>query len=77
VLFRTFAGFHGLLCAQFYAILAQIFQTKQALSLQQGRRQDERPSMLFRTFAVYIKFRFTAKTVALTPLRAVYKTPFF
>jgi hypothetical protein len=59
MLFRTFAGFHGLLCAQFYAILAQILQTKQALSLQQGRRQDERPSMLFRTFAVYITLGFT------------------
>jgi len=28
---------------------------KQALSLQQGRRQDAHPSMLFSTFSVYIK----------------------
>lgn len=53
-LFRTFAGFRGLLCARAYAILAGILQRKQALSLQQGRRQDEHPSMLFRTFAVHI-----------------------
>ena len=34
--------------------IAQNYSIKQALSLQQGRRQDDYPSMLFRTFAVHI-----------------------
>mgnify|MGYP000591956827 CR=1 FL=1 len=56
---RYIAGFRRLLCAPLYAILAEILQIKQALNLRQGRRQDELPSMLFRTFAVYIKLGFS------------------
>ena len=51
------------------AIVSQILETKQALSLQQGRHQDERPSMLFRTFAVCI-------TLGLSPMSAQWITTF-
>lgn len=51
-LFRTFAGLRGLLVAGRWAIVARIFQTKQARSLQQGKLHDEHPTMLFHTFSV-------------------------
>lgn len=75
---RYIAGFRRLLCAPLYAILAEIFQIKQALSLQQGRRQDELPSMLFRTFAVYIKLAMTKTRITLlvvAGLAAAYGLP--
>jgi len=41
------------------ALYSPKFLKKQALSLQLGRHQDERPSMLFRTFAVHITLAIT------------------
>ena len=54
MLFRTFSELGGLLYVWLYAIFVRVLQTIQALSLLQGRRQDERPSILFRIFSVYI-----------------------
>jgi hypothetical protein len=77
MLFSGSAGFHGLLSARGRAAKPQKDVIEQALRNKTGDKHHEHSAMLFRTFAVYITFRSTAKTVALTPLRAVYKTPFF
>lgn len=58
-------------CAPRDAIVGQILETKQVLSLQRGRRQDERPSMLFRTFAADIALDAMTQTKSLLVVRIV------
>jgi hypothetical protein len=51
-LFRTFAGFHGLLLAQGHVARHPKNVIKQALRNKTGGKHDEHLAMLFRTFAV-------------------------
>lgn len=74
---RSFAGFRAIFMTLLIAARAGNADIKQALTRTRGGADDDHQAMLCRTFAVHITFRSRLKTVALTPLRAVYKTPFF